>query len=201
MKKIARAINFGVWYFMPLIKRLYALGIKKQNKIGLIIESNNITEQPQELFQSLTTIKVRTKNAFCVVFDSHYFPIWSDDVILKIQYPIKPGNNILKFKALGFFNNSKFVYTLKSRDINIETIGPPKKNVITAPKHILRNSGKIHVGTPKISKNNILSNNLGLHQYVISPSRSPNKAKVLLDMAELERELNINSNLNQNKYE
>jgi hypothetical protein len=198
MKKMVRAFRFGFWYLIPLIKRLYSLGIKKQNNIELIVESNDITEQPKELFQSLAAIKIRAKNAFCVIFDNHFFPVWSDDVILKIQYPLKCGNNVLKFRAIGFFNRSTFVYTLKSRKTDINTINPPKKIVINAPKQILKNSGQTQISTPKISKHTSGLNNLALPQYVISPSHSSKKAKIILDMAELENELKINSNLNQN---
>jgi hypothetical protein len=196
--KITRALFFGFRHFLPLVTRLCKLGLKKQNRVELLIETEDFEESNKVLFKSSFTIRLKTENAVCVIFGGQYFPIFRDDLVLKIQYPLESGKNKLEFKVVGFLHSTKFDYTVDALPCDYKTINPPKNIVITSPKQIMRNSGEIKLKAPSIKKSSGLINQSKPPLLLTYPKHSLKKTTINLDLAELEKELKINSNLNQN---
>lgn len=195
--KITRALYFGLRYFFPLIKRLYKLGLKKQNRVELLIETDNFDKKNQVLFKSSFTIRLKTENAICVIFGGQYFPIFRDDLVLRIQYPLESGKNKLEFKVVGFLHSTKFDYTVDALPSDYKTINPPKNIVITSPKQILKNLADIKLKTPRLKENSRTVKQSKPPLLLTYPKYTSKKPKINLDLAELENELKINTNLNQ----
>lgn len=183
---------FTFRYFRPLLRRIYSIGIKKNNRVQISLKTEHETSGEVMFYQDNATFFIETQNAFCVIHDGHIFPVFSDFVRLKVQKPLKQGKNTFTFQAIGIMKSHKIEHRVNG---NL----PSYKSVNTPKKHVLKDNFKVRINFPNLVSRSSLTltkapnfkQTIGKVQLKNSKIKL-NPFSVNLNMSELEKELDNN---------
>lgn len=174
--------------------RLYALGIKKNNSVDVVFQSEDLNDDNQFNFRDKASFTIQTENAFCVVFEGRFFPVFSDFSLLKFKKALHHGENKMRFRVIGFMQSKSFEFNVTGKYSQLNSVNPPKKFVLRKPISPVGSVGEIRLKVPTLSERN---SKIALNtKKLLTPDVNliERHTKLVLTTDELENELRINRN-------
>ena len=124
---IGRLLVFIFRNAISLVKRVYSLSLRKNSKVLLTCESFELDESRKFLFHDFAEFRIYTTNAFVIIYEGRFIPVFEDKVVVKIKKSLKSGKNKIKFTAYGFFSKKSVELSAYGKLAEYETAMPLKK--------------------------------------------------------------------------